>query len=251
MSADSNRGYREKLETVKKILFGSRYLVCLKGRSLSNLCGCSNYFNPRDAYAVEAKYGYSPEEILSASFYNTRVEQFYEFYKNEMIADLGEIPEGMKVLARMEEAGILKYIITRDVFSLAKRAGCRNVLEIHGNVFHNQCPHCKAEYPIEYIQQSKGVPKCAKCGTTIRPKMCLVGEMVDNDVVTRAAEEMTKADVVLIMGCHMNDYMTTTFLRYFNGEKVILISQDEHYLDYRADITLYGNPMDILEDLGV
>ena len=75
--------------------------------------------------------------------------------------------------------------------------------------------------------------------------------MVDNDVVTRAAEEMTKADVVLIMGCHMNDYMTTTFLRYFNGEKVILISQDEHYLDYRADITLYGNPMDILEDLGV
>lgn len=251
MSTLHSGDYRETLEAVKKVMTDSRYLVCLKGRSLSSLCGCSNYFHPEDAYAVEAKYGYSPEEILSASFYNTRVEQFYDFYKNEMIADLGEIPEGMKALARLEEKGILKYIITRDVFSLAKRAGCKNVLEIHGNVFHNQCPHCKAEYPIEYIQQSKGVPKCSRCGTTIRPKMCLVGEMVDNDIVTRAAEELAKADTVLIMGCHMNDYLITTFLRYFNGEKVILLSQEEHYLDYKADLTLYGNPMDILADLGV
>lgn len=251
MKTDSYTGYDAKLRRVKEIIHNSQYLVCLKGRKLSTVCGCENYLNPHDAYEVEAKYGYSPEEILSASFYNTRVNQFFDFYKKELISDLEEVPKGIETLTKWEKEGILKYIITRDIFSLAGRAGCKNVVEIHGSVFQNRCPHCQEEYPVEFIRQSKGVPKCTKCGTTIRPGLRLAGEMVDNALVTKASEEVAKADVLLILECNMNDYLTTTFLRYFNGLKVILICQDEHYQDYRADMTLYGNPIDILAELGV
>lgn len=241
----------EKIENVKAIIKDSHYLVCLKGRGLSAFCGCVNYMNPLDAYEVEARYGYSPEEILSAGFYNTRCSQFYEFYRKEMIANLGHVPEGLKTLARLEEQGILKYIITRDIYGLATRAGCKNVLEIHGNVYQNRCPHCQKKYSIEDIRKVQGVPKCQVCGSVIRPGICLSGEMVDNVLVTKATEEVDKADVLLILGCQMNAYLPTTFLRYFNGSKVILINPEEHYMDYQADITLYGNPMDILAKLGV
>lgn len=240
-----------KIAHVKDVLHNSKYLVCLKGRGLSKLSGCTNFYQSEDAFEVEAKYGYSPEEMFCASFYNTRVEQFYDFYKNEMIDNLGEIPDGFKTLAKWEEEGILKSIITRDIFSLASRAGCKNVLELHGSVYRNQCPHCKEKYPIEFIKESKGLPRCTKCGTTIRPQVQLVGEMVDNGLITRASEEVSKADVMLILGCPLNAYLPDMFLRYFEGSKVILINGEPHFMDHLADIALYGNAMDILGRLGV
>ena len=247
----SDREQAAKIAHVKDIIHKSKYLVCLKGRSLSKLSGCRNFYHSRDAFDVEEKYGLSPEEILCASFYNTRVEQFYDFYKNEMLSDLGEIPEGLRTLAQWEQEGILKCTITRDIFSLARRAGCKNVIELHGSVYRNQCPHCKEKYSIDFIKESQGVPRCTKCGTTIRPQVQLVGEMVDNALVTKASDEVSKGDILLIVGCHLNDYLPKVFLRYFEGSKVILINEEPHFLDHMADITLYGNAMDILEELGV
>ncbi len=66
-----------------------------------------------------------PEEMFSAEFYNTRVTQFYDFYKREILSKRGRINEGMKILKRLEDRGILQAVITRDIYSLPKRAGCK------------------------------------------------------------------------------------------------------------------------------
>lgn len=74
----------EKLQRASQIIKESKYLVCLLGMRVSYQSGCTNIGEPEDAYDIESRYGYSPEELFSAAFYNTRPSQFYEFYKIKM-----------------------------------------------------------------------------------------------------------------------------------------------------------------------
>lgn len=241
----------ERLILLKKMLLESDYLVILKGIGISMECGCTSYRRSKYAYEIEEKYGRSPEEIFSAGFYNTRVREFFEFYKNDLISSLGEINDGLKTLKKLEDMGVLKMIITRDIFSLAHRAGCKNVIELHGSVYHNECPHCRRKYPLEYIRDSKGVPRCENCGTTIRPQIVLAGEMVNNALSTKAADEVSKADTLLLLGCDMSSVLAESFLRYFTGKRVILIHNREHYADSKADLVIHGKSMDILAQLAL
>ena len=241
----------ERLILLKKMLLESDYLVILKGIGVSMECGCTSYRRSKYAYEIEEKYGRSPEEIFSAGFYNTRVREFFEFYKNDLISSLGEINDGLKTLKKLEDMGVLKMIITRDIFSLAHRAGCKNVIELHGSVYHNECPHCRRKYPLEYIRDSKGVPRCENCGTTIRPQIVLAGEMVNNALSTKAADEVSKADTLVLLGCDMSSVLAESFLRYFTGKRVILIHNREHYADSKADLVIHGKSMDILAQLAL
>ena len=243
--------YRGKIGYLREVIDRSKYMVCLFGVGIGSQCGCTNYRDESDSYDIEAKYGYSPDELFNVSFFNTRVEQFYEFYKNDMLNNLGTVGEGLYSLQKMEAQGKLKYIITRDIYSLPRRAGCQNVYELHGSVYRNFCPHCKKTYPVEYLQNSSGVPKCEDCGTVIRPGVSMVGEMVDNALISKAAEEVKKADTLLVIGCTLKASLTNTFLRYFEGEELVLINNTEHFADNIADLVIHGNPMDILKDLGI
>ena len=96
------------LKKAKEIIENSRYLVCLLGMRVSSQCGCTNWRSDQDAYDIETRYGCSPEEMFSAEFYNTRVTQFYDFYKREILSKRGRINEGMKTLKRLEDRGILQ-----------------------------------------------------------------------------------------------------------------------------------------------
>ena len=246
-----NGSYEEKIGFLRNVVDRSKYMVCLFGVGIGSGCGCTNYRNEEDAYDIEAKYGYSPDEMFNVTFFNTRVEQFYQFYKKDMISNLGTMDEGLYCLKRLEDAGKLKCIITRDIFSLARRAGCQNVYELHGSVYKNTCPHCGKEYPLEYIRDSKGVPVCEDCGSVIRPGVSMVGEIVDNGLISLAAEEVRKADTLLVLGCNLKASLTNTFLRYFQGNELVLVNDREHFADNRADLVIHGNPLDILKHLGV
>lgn len=243
--------YDEKLKWLRKTIDKSQYLVSLVGVGISTQCGCTNYREENDAYRCEEKYGYSPEEMFNASFFNTRPELFYKFYKTEMLRELGEVEDGLYALKRLEDQGKLKCIITRDIFSLPRRAGCKNVYELHGSVFDNICPHCKKHYSAEYIKNCNGLPKCDNCGTVIRPGVSLIGEMVDNALISNAASEVQKADTLLVMGCNLKSMLAEIFLKYFEGQRLILLNDQEHFADCKADLVIYGKPVDILADLGI
>lgn len=238
-----------KIKVARQAIMESSYLVCLQGHNTSTDCGCWDYRDPNKVYDMEEKYGYSSEEMFHTNFYSTRPEQFFQYYKHEILENTGTPGPGAMALGELEQMGILKCVITREIFSLARRGGCKNVVELHGSVFHNRCSHCHKEYSVEYVKNSKGVPTCEVCHKVIRPQVCLVGEQLDNALVTRAAEEVEKADVLLLLGCSMNQKLAATHLKYFDGNKVVLINSAEHYSDIRADIVIHGKASDILPEI--
>ncbi len=231
------------------ILSKSSYLVCLTGREMMVEDGIDSMRDMKTAYEIELKYGYSPEEVFSAQFFSTRPEQFYEFYRSEVLAQAKEPGKAYGALAALEKTGILKCVITRQLFNLEKRAGCQNVYNLHGNIYeNNHCPRCGRIYPMDYMKKGK-VPLCETCGVPVHPGVVLLGEMVEIGKITRAADEVSKADTLLILGSNMRTEIVQQFIKYFQGDRIVLINAASHFADREADYCLYGKIADYLGEV--
>lgn len=226
-------------KTLLQILRESTYTTVLSGYAMLEESGYPAVRDGDESYVIEQKYGYSMEEMFSSSFYTARTEQFFRFYRNEILSALDKPPgKCFYEMAELEKRGLFHSIITRRVFGLPERAGCRHVINLHGSVYENYCQRCGRRYPVEYIRNSKRVPLCEKCNTTIRPKVCLFGETVDNQVITRAAEEVQKADVLLVLGTNLKTNLCTQLVQYYEGNKLILVNATSHFADKYADLVV-------------
>ena len=239
---------REK--NMLQILKDSSYTVVLSGAGLMAESGYPLLRDGQESYEIEEKYGYSFEEIFSSAFYSARKELFFRFYK-EVILKAAEVSPGKGFLAlkELQDYGLIDSIITRRIAGLEDRAGCRNVLNMKGTVFDNACPVCGRKYPIEYIKAAKGVPLCEKCMTAIRPQVCLFGEMINNAVMTQAAQEVEKADTLLVLGANLTTPLCSQLIQYYTGPNLILVTETEHYSDQRADIVIRGRSDEFLASM--
>ena len=231
---------REK--NILQILRESRYTVVLSGIEMMNESGYPLLRDGEESYDIESRYGYSFEEIFSSSFYSARKELFLK---------AAEIPpgQGFISLKKLQDHGLVNSIITRRIAGLEERAGCTDVINLKGTVFENRCPSCGRSYPMEYMRDAKGVPLCEKCLVAIRPGVCLFGEMIDNGLMTRAAGEVEKADVLIVLGTNLNSPLCGQMIQYYTGSSLILVSEREHYSDQRADIIIHGRSDEFVNKL--
>ncbi|MBR2188841.1 MAG: hypothetical protein IJ860_05460 [Eubacterium sp.] len=227
---------------LKEILENSHNVVCLQGRASWAKKG-SEFYQKDFIYDIEQKYGLSPDEIFSTTFYHNRPARFFEFYREEVLKKRGEPGPVNYLLKRMEDDGRLTAIVTRGFFNASKRAGCKNVIHLYGEIDQNKCPRCGRIYSAEYILEHTPLPKCEDCGALIHPGVVLAGEMLDSAVMTRAAEVISCADVLLVIGCNLSSRLGS-MARYFNGEKIALVNTEPHYTDRKADCVCIGDSIE-------
>lgn len=240
----------ETIQALRRILDNSRYTVALCGSGMTAENGFIGLKKPERAYEIEQKYGASPEEIYTNAYFNSRPEKFFAFYKEEILNRIMEPGESSLAMAAMERAGKLQAIVTSNIFEQAKRGGCENVIHLHGTVFENTCPHCRAEYDVKYMKNAPKIPYCSECNSIIRPGVSLFGEMVDSRVMTSTTEEIAKADVLLLLGSTLVSEVFSSYLRYFEGSCLVNIHDQGHYMDSKADVTILDLPKNVLPKLG-
>ena len=231
----------KKIELLKNILNDSRYTVMLGGSGMMKEGGYQGLKSPEQAYETEKKYGLSPEDIFTTVFYNNRTE---------ILGNIPQITESAYVAARMEAAGKLQCIIDSNVYELPQRGGCKNVISLHGSIYHNQCPHCGREYSMEYIRDSVKIPRCESCGRVIRPGVSLYGEMLDSSIMSEATRQVEQAEVLMLMGTSMESEVFSKYVRYFEGKKLVIIHNEEHFMDEKADLVIIDEPKNVLPKLG-
>lgn len=241
--------HQVEIGRLREILDRSRYTVAVCGSGMTVEGGFIGIKSPERAYEAEAIYGASPEEIFSSSFYSTRPAQFFEFYEKEMLSQIPEPGAASLALAAMERAGKLQCVITANVFEQERRGGCSHVIDLHGSVFKNTCPHCGRTYPVEAMRGGE-VPHCVDCHSVIRPGVSLYGEMVDSRIMTRTTEEIGRADVLLLLGTTMKSEVFANYVRYFNGSSLVIIHKIPHFSDKRADLVIVDEPGKVLGALG-
>lgn len=234
------------LDKIKEILQTSENIVLVSGSEAMRETGLNGIRAEHIAYDIEEKYGYSSDEIVSSLFLSRQAGKFYDFYKQVILNKTDvELTEVFKAAAKLEEKGKLSAVVTRMVYGLYQKAGCRNVVELYGSAEENRCPACGRVYDSRYIKESSGIPKCEECEVMLRPGFSLYGEMIDNGRLTKACDAIEYANVLLVVGTSLNSQTWASMLRYYEGDKLILINTEEASGDDRANYRAYGNLSEI------
>ncbi|WP_099468447.1 Sir2 family NAD-dependent protein deacetylase [Konateibacter massiliensis] len=237
-----------KLKELDSLINHSNNIVCIAGRGMAYDCGYPEYLAQDYFYNFENKYRKSMEEVYSIGFYKTRTKQFFDIYKEEILKEKHKPSLAHYKLAQLEKAGKLKYIITKDIFNLSQRAGCKNVIDLYGNSAENYCPKCGQRYSVDYIIQSKGLPKCLECNSTIRPEIKMYGEMIDNNKLTKAKNAIAAADILLILDADWAGEFSD-YIKEYRGNKAVLVKEHSHESDQKANYVIYDKSKNVLPKL--
>lgn len=236
------------IEELQSVIDNSSRIVFFGGAGVSTESGIPDFRSVDGLY--NQKYDYPPEEILSHTFFMRNTEEFYRFYRDKMLC-LDKKPNKAHLkLAELERAGKLSAVITQNIDGLHQAAGSKIVYELHGSVLRNYCMKCHKFYSAEFIKQSKGVPHC-ECGGVIKPDVVLYEEGLDDKTVSGALNAIQTADTMIIAGTSLTVYPAAGFVRYFSGNKLVLINRDKTSLDNSADMVFHDKVGELLSKLKV
>ena len=210
-------------------------IVFFGGAGVSTESGIPDFRSADGLY--NQHYKYPPETIISHSFYMRNREEFYRFYKDRMIFPEAKPNAAHLKLAELEQAGKLSCVITQNIDGLHTAAGSRNVVELHGSVHRNFCESCGRPYPLAYIMESEGVPKCS-CGGFVKPDVVLYEEQLKDEDITRAVDEISNADMLIIGGTSLAVYPAAGLIRYFRGRYLVIINKSPTSADESADLVI-------------
>ena len=232
-------------ETLKQWLSESENIVFFGGAGVSTESKIPDFRSTDGLY--NQQYAYPPETILSHTFYMRRPEEFYRFYRNKMLFPDAEPNRAHKALAKLEQEGRLRAVITQNIDGLHQKAGSQEVLELHGSVLRNYCTKCGKFYGLEAVLESEGVPRCT-CGGVIKPDVVLYEEGLDQHTLQKAVYYISNADVLIIGGTSLTVYPAAGLIDYYGGKKLVLINKSVTPMDSRADLVISGPIGEILED---
>ena len=220
---------KEQLEKLKKYINESGNIVFFGGAGVSTESGIPDFrskdglYNQHDVQFEK----YEPEYLLSRDCLYNNPKVFYEFYRQKMDTRNVEPNITHKVLAKMEEMGKLKAVVTQNIDGLHQKAGSKNVFEIHGSTHRNYCSKCGEEYSSDFIfNTTENIPKC-ECRGLIRPDVTLYGENLPEDAVNNAIKAICDADCLIIGGTSLKVYPAASFISYFSGRHLIVINKEK------------------------
>lgn len=225
----------EVVNQLKEIMERSNYIVFFGGAGVSTESGVPDFRSVDGLY--HQRYQYPPETILSHSFFMRNTEEFYKFYREKLLLKAVQPNNAHKALAKLEEMGKLKAVITQNIDGLHQAAGSKAVYELHGSVHRNYCMKCHKFYGLEEVYQGEGVPKC-ECGGMIKPDVVLYEEGLDQDTLNGAVKHIRQADTLIIGGTSLTVYPAAGLIEYFQGKNLILINRDVTPMDSMAHLVI-------------
>lgn len=240
--------YEKEIEELQKIVDDSSRTIFFGGAGVSTESGIPDFRSADGLYHQE--YKYSPEQIISHSFFLRYPEAFYEFYKDKMMY-LSAKPNPAHIkLAELEKAGKLSAVVTQNIDGLHQLAGSKKVYELHGSIHRNYCMKCGKFYDADHIKSSDGVPLC-ECGGVVKPDVVLYEEGLDQNVIQRAVMAISTADTLIIGGTSLVVYPAAGFVDYFHGKHLVVINKSETGRNVNAELVINAPIGEIMKGIRV
>lgn len=225
-------------ERVKRIIDRSGSIVFFGGAGVSTESNIPDFRSESGLYRARSEYGYSPEQMLSHTFFVQKMDVFYDYYKKNLLYPDAMPNKAHIALARLEQEGRLKAVVTQNIDGLHQKAGSRAVYELHGSVHRNYCMDCGEFHDLQYVIDSEGIPRCRKCGGVVKPDVVLYEEGLDENTIISSVRAIENCDTLIIGGTSLNVYPAAGFIQYFRGDNIILINKGETSYDGKADLVI-------------
>lgn len=229
---------QEKTAKLTDIIRKSSSIVFFGGAGVSTASDIPDFRSSNGLYSKKLNRHFTPEQAVSHTFFVRYPEEFFDFYKKYLIYPEAKPNDCHKALAKLEELGKLKAIVTQNIDGLHQAAGNKKVYELHGSVHRNYCTKCQAFYDAEYILNSPGIPLCEKCHGLIKPDVVLYEEGLDQTVITESVRAISQADTLIIGGTSLVVYPAAGLIDYFQGKNLVLINKSSTSADNKADLVI-------------
>lgn len=195
---------------------------------------------------------FKPEELANFDAFMENPALVWDWYnhRKQLIASIQPNPAHY-ALASMERYHKTFSVITQNIDNLHRRAGSRNVNELHGNVERNYCTGCGKHYSNDYITGQPGVPRCSACGSLIRPDVVWFGELLPEDEWNASVESAGRSDVFLSIGTSAVVFPAASLITIAkrSGAYIVEINVERTEFSHLADEVLLGKAGDILPQL--
>lgn len=214
--------YRERVAAARRIVF-------FGGAGVSTESGIPDFRSVDGLYSQ--KYDVPPETVLSADYFYSHTDKFYEFYFDKMICTQAKPNRAHIKLAEWEREGKLTAVVTQNIDGLHQAAGSKRVFELHGTVADNHCTRCGKYFSLaDVLRQKPNVPRC-ECGGVVKPDVVLYGESLPTAAVEGAVNAINDADMLIVGGTSLTVYPAAGFIRFFRGRADNLIVINKTRID--------------------
>ena len=238
--------YEAEIAKLQEIIDDSENIVFFGGAGVSTESGMPDFRSADGIY--HQQYRYSPEQIVSHSFFVRNTEAFYEFYKDKMMFLEAKPNAAHLKLAQLEAEGKLKAVITQNIDGLHQAAGSKTVWELHGSIHRNYCRKCGKFYDASYVKHADGVPRC-ECGGLIKPDVVLYEEGLDPGVIDHSIRSIREADTLIIGGTSLVVYPAAGFIDYFRGKHLVVINKSATAKEVRAELTIAAPIGEVMKEI--
>ncbi len=243
---------REQLELLADLVAAAGSVVALTGAGISVPSGIPDFRTPGTGLWANV----DPMAVAHIDAWRADPERFWHFYGTRFQTLEDKEPNGAhRVLAELERRGVLDAVITQNIDMLHRKAGSRELVEVHGTIEHSSCLTCGMQYPLDETRRRltadpHGVPRC-DCGEPLKPDVVLFGEFLPEGVLERAHELASRADVLLCIGTSLEVQPVAQLpgVTRGSGGAVAILTQGPTPFDARADVRLGGDVVSELEGL--
>jgi NAD-dependent deacetylase len=229
------------MKTLYNYIKDSSYCVAFTGAGVSTLSGIPDFRGKQGLYK-----NFDADRLFDYDYFIENPAYFYEKSK-DVIYNLDSRKPSVvhEVFASLEEAGLIKALITQNIDLLHSKAGSNNVYEIHGSPRVHTCVSCRRTYQYEEIAQivkSGTIPRCFACKGIVKPDITFFGEMLDETVLRGAIAEAAKADLIIVCGTTLVVQPAASIPEYTldNGGALIIINDSPTPLDNFCEARYYS-----------
>ncbi|HZR80136.1 MAG TPA: Sir2 family NAD-dependent protein deacetylase [Candidatus Binatia bacterium] len=237
-----------------RALVGARYAIGLTGAGLSVESGIPPFRGPGGLWTKHGEPPLNGYELFLADPKRAWEQRLNPSGPMRELAERLEAARpnaGHKALVELEEMGLLRCLVTQNIDDLHRRAGQRELAEIHGNALLVRCTRCVSRWPRQEISLATLPPICDRCGGILKSDTVSFGEPIPPDVLDRCQEEAARADCILVAGTSATVYPAAAlpFGVLERGGTVIEVNPHESELTPWAGIVLEGPAGTVLPQL--
>ena len=228
-----------EIEKLTEIIKNSDNIVFFGGAGVSTDSNIPDFRSSDALWNEKLKINFTPEQLVSHTFFLQYPDEFFQFYKDKLIYPDAKPNAAHLALAKLEEMGKVKAVVTQNIDGLHQAAGSKTVYELHGSVLRNYCMKCHAFYDEKFILESEGIPVCPACGGRVKPDVVLYEEALDDATISGAVNAISKADTLIIGGTSLVVYPAAGLIHYFRGKNLVLINKSTTSADADADLVIH------------
>jgi NAD-dependent deacetylase len=245
----ATRTHTDQAERLAELLREARSAFVLTGAGVSVPSGIHDFRSPGTGIWEKV----NPMEVAHIDAFRRQPDRFWKFYGERFAKLVDKQPNpAHEAIAELERRGVIRGVVTQNVDRLHRRAGSRNVIEVHGSIEWSVCPECRArtqiDRVIELLAAHPGAPECPACIAPLKPDVVLFGEMLPEDAISDAHALAAEADLIVCVGSSLEVYPVASLpsITREGGGRIALITQGPTPYDDEAEVKLTGDVVDEL-----